>query len=307
MPASNGTLASTRRLVVVGDLLLDREVVGTADRLCPEAPVPVLRERTTHDRPGGAGLAALFAVGTGCFDEVVLVCGIGGDAGAHTLRGLLTDAGVRLAAIPNEGPTVEKVRLRAGDQLLLRLDRGEGGGRLGAVAAEARTALESATAILVSDYGRGVAAHPDLRPLLESGATRAPLVWDPHPKGPAPIPRAALVTPNRGEARGFVRAPTDADADLAERLRRQWEAHAVAVTLAEHGAVLAEAGARSERLAAPYEATGDPCGAGDRFAAEAVAALALGKSTVDAVRAAVDAATTYVADGGGAQLSMRRT
>ncbi|GIJ47055.1 hypothetical protein Val02_39410 [Virgisporangium aliadipatigenens] len=294
-----------RTLVVVGDLLLDREIVGTADRLCPEAPVPVLVERGTHDRPGGAGLAALFAVGTGRFDEVVLVCGLAPDAGGRTLRALLTDAGVRVAPIPYDGSTVEKVRLRAGEQLLLRLDRGESGGRLGNVPGAARAALESAAAILVSDYGRGVAAHPALRPLLAGCAGRVPLVWDPHPKGPAPVPGAALVTPNRAEAAHFLPAASTDDGDgsrngghTAERLRLAWDAQAVAVTLGAEGAVLAGSDLDSaETIPAPYAATGDPCGAGDRFAAEAVSALALGKSTVDAVRAAVDAATDYVAEG----------
>jgi len=326
------------RLVVVGDVLLDREIYGTVDRLCPEAPVPVLAETSVQDRPGGAGLAALFAAAGGStaatgeggaedanWSEVVVVGGFSADAGGRRLRELLGQAGIRVIAVPFSGPTAEKIRMRAGHHLLLRLDRGDGGGQLGPVPGDALAALRSADAILVSDYGRGVAAHPELVVALAGQAARVPVVWDPHPKGRAPVPGIRLATPNRSEAAGFVAAlgstyrrlpgypgrrngnrsggagmdprlaAAGADATL---LRRGWSADAVVVTVAEQGAVLATAGRRLDRVPAPFAARGDACGAGDRFASAAVAALAAGASTVEAVRVAVRAATSFVAAGG---------
>jgi rfaE bifunctional protein kinase chain/domain len=300
-------------VVVVGDVLLDREIEGTADRLCPEAPVPVLSERSVLDRPGGAGLAALFLARD--VAEVVVVAAFSSDESGRRLRELLRRAGIRVIALPLRGPTAEKIRLRAGGHLLLRLDRGDAGGRLGPVPPQAVAALRSASAILVSDYGRGVTTLPELSAALHEQTPRIPVVWDPHPLGAVPIPGLRLVTPNRGEAAGFVRAlpappatgrsapnghpvPDDPAAGDAVRLLRNWAVGAVAVTTGERGAVLAEPGAAPTLVPARFAASGDPCGAGDRFSATALTALAAGMSTVDAIRVAVDAATAYIAAGG---------
>jgi rfaE bifunctional protein kinase chain/domain len=272
-------------LVVVGDVLLDREVIGTVQRLCPEAPVPVLDQTSTVDRPGGAGLAALLAADDGTRD-VVLVGAFGRDEGGERLRELLAAAGVRVAALPLDGTTPEKIRLRSGEHLLMRLDRG-GGGDVGRAPAEALAAIRSAGAVLVSDYGRGVAAQPQLRAALARRADQIPVVWDPHPRGPAPVAGMTLVTPNSAEAD-----------DDAEQLRRRWDAAAVVVTMAARGAVLADGTGPPTLIPAPLRARGDSCGAGDRFASAATGALADGTSTVDAVRVAVTAATAFVAAGG---------
>jgi D-beta-D-heptose 7-phosphate kinase/D-beta-D-heptose 1-phosphate adenosyltransferase len=285
--------------VVVGDVLLDRDIDGTVDRLCPEAPVPVLSERSVHERPGGAGLAAMF-LAQEVPDDVVLVGALSSDPAGQRLRELLHRAGIRVVAGPMRGPTPEKIRLRAGNHLLLRLDRGDGAGQLGPVPPEAVAALRMARAILVSDYGRGVTALPALSAALHEAAGRIPVVWDPHPRGSVPVPGLRLVTPNRAEAAGFVVAlpPVSSNASHAVTLLRQWKAGAVAVTAGEDGAVLAVSGGSPVDVPAPFPANGDPCGAGDRFAATALCSLAAGMSTMDAVRSAVEAATAYVAAGG---------
>jgi bifunctional ADP-heptose synthase (sugar kinase/adenylyltransferase) len=202
--------------VVVGDVLLDREVLGAVERLCPEAPVPVFDETEVLDRPGGAGLAALFtssAAATGpprrthpgrAPREVVLVAAVSADPAGDRIRDLLARAGVRLVEVPLLGPTPEKIRLRAGGHLLMRLDRGSGPAEIGAAPAEAIEAIREAGAILASDYGRGVCAHPQLRAALTERAQCVPLVWDPHPRGGNPVPATRLVTPNRAEAVGFT-------------------------------------------------------------------------------------------------------
>jgi len=190
-------------VVVVGDLLLDREVLGSVDRLCPEAPVPVLKETSVLDRPGGAGLAAVLAAGD---REVVLVAAVSADEAGDRLREIVAAAGVRLVALPLDGPTPEKIRLRAGAHLLLRLDRGDDApATIGRAPADALVALHAAGAILVSDYGRGITAQPQVRMALAERAHRAPVVWDPHPKGEQPVAAARLVTPNGTEAAGFTR------------------------------------------------------------------------------------------------------
>jgi D-beta-D-heptose 7-phosphate kinase/D-beta-D-heptose 1-phosphate adenosyltransferase len=284
-------------LVVVGDTLLDRDVEGRVQRIAPDAPAPVLDEESAADRPGGAGLAAVLATGHGY--DVALITALADDAGGARLSELLTAAGVAVYALPMRGATPEKVRLRAGGQVLLRLDRG-GTGEVPHtdVPDAALDVLGRAKAILVSDYGRGVARHPGLRAAVERSG--APVVWDPHPNGPPPVPGVRLVTPNEAEVRRLSGdaggGSTLATAQRAGHLLRQrWRAGAVAVTIGAKGAILCHAGPTPLVVPTPAEVDGDTCGAGDRFAATAALALAGGALVSEAVQDAVAAATAYVA------------
>jgi D-beta-D-heptose 7-phosphate kinase / D-beta-D-heptose 1-phosphate adenosyltransferase len=286
-------------LVVAGDALLDRDVDGTVERLCPDAPVPVLDERTRRARPGGAALAALLAAGDGI--EVTLVTALGDDAPGRELAALLAAAGVALVDLTLDGSTPEKIRLRADGRPLLRLDRGGGAPR--AAGAAARRTLAGGDALLVADYGRGVAALDAVREAAAAaGRGGRPVVWDPHPNGPAPVVGATLVTPNVSEARRFaaVAAADDLPGALtcAEALTTRWEAQHVCVTCGALGAVLAGRDRPALLLPAAPVAGGDPCGAGDRFASRAAAALAAGDAAPAAAHAAVRASSTFVAAGG---------
>ncbi|MFG2109115.1 PfkB family carbohydrate kinase [Micromonospora chersina] len=288
----------TGPVVVLGDTLLDRDVEGVVNRLCPDSPVPVLEETTHVDRPGGAGLAAVFAAAEGA--EVALVTAVADDAGGARLGTLLTAAGVQLYALPLAGATPEKIRLRARGRVLLRHDRGGPAGDPGEPSEAVLRLIATASAVLVSDYGRGVARHPALRAAL--AATRAPVVWDPHPRGPAAVPGVSLATPNESEARELAKAPPGASRLVtasrgAQALRRRWQAGAVAVTLGGDGALLCHAGSTPLVVPAPA-AEGDTCGAGDRFAAVATLALAGGALVSEAVQEAVAEASAYVAGGG---------
>lgn len=287
------------RLVVVGDTLLDRDIDGTVARLCPDAPVPVLDERVSADRPGGAGLAALLAARQGI--EVALVTALADDAGGARLSQLLTAAGVQLYALPLSGATPEKIRLRARGQVLLRLDRGGAAGVPGQPSEEVLDLFADAAAVLVSDYGRGVARSPALRAALAAAST--PMVWDPHPRGPAAVPGVRLATPNEAEARELAGEAGGASrltvaSRGAQGLRQRWQAGAVAVTLGCDGALLCHAGATPLVVPAPTRADGDTCGAGDQFAVAATVALAHGALVSEAVQEAVAQASAYVAGGG---------
>jgi rfaE bifunctional protein nucleotidyltransferase chain/domain/rfaE bifunctional protein kinase chain/domain len=295
--------ASTGRLVIIGDTLLDRDVDGSVTRIAPDAPAPVLDEAASVDRPGGAGLAALFAAGHGY--DVVLITALADDAGGARLAELLAAAGITVHGLPCTGATAEKVRLRADGRVLLRLDRGGRDGEIPGDPSEAALAeLAGAVAVLVSDYGRGVARQSALRTAL-AGVT-APVVWDPHPRGPAAVAGARLVTPNEGELRGLTGVTAGgrlaAAAQGAVRLRGLWRTGAVAVTLGADGALLSHAAPTPLVVPAPARATGDTCGAGDRFAAAATVALARGALVSEAVREAVAEATGYVAGGGTASV-----
>ncbi|HEY0485117.1 MAG TPA: D-glycero-beta-D-manno-heptose 1-phosphate adenylyltransferase [Mycobacteriales bacterium] len=288
-------------LVVVGDAFLDRDVVGTSDRLCPDAPVPVVDVQHQVDRPGGAALAALVAAADG--REVVLVAALADDGAGARLRELLAGR-VRVVAVPLGGPTPEKIRVRVAGQSLVRLDRGGAPAPVGPPGPEALGAIAGAGAVLVSDYGRGVTAEPGVRRALAAVAARRPVVWDPHPRGREPVAGVRLVTPNAGEAATLSGLPADGlggVAAAAGHLRMRWGAVAVAVTLGARGALLMLG--EPEPLVVPAPDLGrvvDPCGAGDAFAAAAADALAAGEVLSEAVAGAVRRATAFVAAGGAA-------
>lgn len=291
-------------LLVVGDALLDRDVTGTARRLCPDAPAPVLDELTETRRPGGAALAALLAAqGAG---PVLLVAPFGDDPGSAAVRALLPPT-VTVLPLPLDGPIPDKTRYRAGGQTLLRADgpAGQAGPATEAVLA----AIGAAGTLLVSDYGRGVTADPRIRAALAARAAEVPLVWDPHPRGAAPVPGTRLATPNYPEAlaaAGVAEAAGDpADAALirsaasaAGRLLERWPADGIAVTLGHRGALLVHGGPTPLLVPARPVPGADTCGAGDRFAAAVAVALADGALPSEAVTQATSAAADFLAAGG---------
>jgi rfaE bifunctional protein nucleotidyltransferase chain/domain/rfaE bifunctional protein kinase chain/domain len=290
-------------LVVVGDALLDADLSGRAGRLAPDAPVPVLDDLAEVRRPGGAALAAALAARAGA--EVVLVTALADDPDGRALAALVREAGVELVAVPHEGSTTVKRRVRAHGQSLLRLDSGCQGD-FGAVPDAALEALRRAGAVLVSDYGRGLTGLESLRRAVAE--SRAPVVWDPHPRGSVPVPGCHLVTPNRAEAALLAPGPVvgaglAAVADQAAALVTHWQAHAVCVTLGQGGALISHGEASPSVVPAPRVTVTDPCGAGDRFAAAAATALAGGAVTLEAVQEAVAAASAFLADGGAAAYS----
>ncbi|WP_405143417.1 D-glycero-beta-D-manno-heptose 1-phosphate adenylyltransferase [Sphaerisporangium sp. NBC_01403] len=285
-------------IVVVGDSLLDVDIEGDADRLCPDAPVPVVLGRSEHRRPGGAGLAALLAAREGA--EVVLITALGEDSSGQRLRALLSGF-AEVVRLPLRGTTSRKTRVRARGQTLLRIDTGDGRAWRGPEGDRAARALRNAGAVLVSDYGRGTGET--VRHLL-TGLT-VPMVWDPHPSGALPVPGCALVTPSEAEAAVLCARPCADPEPASRQLVRELHAGAVAVTLGMRGAVLSSRGGRTARVPPPAPVIGrDSCGAGDRFAAAAALALRDGASIQDAVTVAVVEATRFVQAGGAAAIRL---
>lgn len=296
-----------RPLLIVGDALLDVDLRGQAERLAPDAPVPVVDGPRRDPRPGGAALAACLATADG--QRVCLVTALGADEASAEVRRLLAGR-VRLVELPLNGTLSTKTRVLASGAPVVRLDSGDG--RAAGPTDEALAAVAGAPAVLVSDYGRGTADV--LRDALAEAAASRPLVWDPHPRGGPPVAGARLVTPSQDEARTLAAALADGGrrtagrqavheagsrqpAEDAARLVRAWGVGSVAVTLGERGALLSH-GDRPLLVSAPWRAPGDSCGAGDRFATAAAGLLADGVLPEAAVQGAVAAATRYVEEGG---------
>lgn len=263
--------------VVVGDGMLDRDLDGRAERLSPDAPVPVVDEVREHTRPGGAGLAAEET------SEVTLVAPFGSDDVSRTLRDLLGPR-VRLVGLPLNGGPPEKTRVRAGGRPLVRIDRAapEDVGEPSAEV-EAEAALVETDAVLVSDHGRDAVVRPRMRELPARAARRVPVMWDPHPRGMEPVPGARLIGPNFGEA-------------LAWCGERDTSPEAVGALLS-HGS-----GALLVFPAVQVEGR-DTCGAGDRFAAAVTARLASGALPSEAIEAGVATAAAFVQRGAASTVS----
>jgi D-beta-D-heptose 7-phosphate kinase/D-beta-D-heptose 1-phosphate adenosyltransferase len=296
-------------LVVVGDSLLDVDLHGTVSRVAPDAPVPVVDCERERHRAGGAGLAAVLAASLAGSD-VVLITALGQDRPGSRLRDLISPH-VQVMALPLDGGTPCKIRVQASGQPVVRLDAGDGQARPGRVGPSVERVLRQAGAVLVADYGRGMAAHPALAAMLSRLTAGTPLVWDPHPAGGRPLPGTRLVTPSQREARRFAAAldrdqngPVGSGSALgsaardAAALSRDWGS-AVAVTLGEGGALLST-GETVPFLAPAQAVVGphDPCGAGDCFAAAAAQVLRSGGLLTEAVTEAVRVATDFVRQGG---------
>jgi rfaE bifunctional protein nucleotidyltransferase chain/domain/rfaE bifunctional protein kinase chain/domain len=291
------------RVVVLGDALLDRDLDGRAERLAPDAPVPVVRDAITTIRPGGASLAALLLQRDGV--EVTLVTALGDDDAGRALTRILFDEGVTVVDLGRDGATTEKVRIRADGHPVVRVDSDGEVARLRSPERAAQC-LGGRIPLLVADYGRGMTADPTVRALVAAHARRAPVVWDPHSLGDPPVAGCCVVTPNRAEA---IAAGGRCDsiagiAAIAADLAAAWHVTAVAVTLGEDGALLGIPGRAPLVVRAPVRASGDPCGAGDRFASAVVAALAAGCVLHEAVQEGVQRATEFVAGGGVSSLAL---
>jgi D-beta-D-heptose 7-phosphate kinase / D-beta-D-heptose 1-phosphate adenosyltransferase len=311
-------------LVVVGDSLLDVDLGGTADRLAPDAPVPVVDCDHESYRAGGAGLAAVLAARR-AGPRVVLITALGADREGARLRTIL-DREVEVLTVPLQGSTPRKIRILARGQSLLRLDAGDGTAAPDPLDPVIERALAGAGAVLVSDYGRGMTAHPGLRERLGRLRRDVPVVWDPHPRGAQPVPGVRLATPNAAEARCFAAALTgpgregqgqgwptvsaevsQAAAD-ATALVRTWGASAVSVTMGQHGALLSVGEAMpfmAPVAAVQSSSAADTCGAGDCFAVTAAGVLRKGGVLTEAVVEAVRAAGEFIGQGGASRAAAR--
>ncbi|MFI2566143.1 D-glycero-beta-D-manno-heptose 1-phosphate adenylyltransferase [Paenarthrobacter sp. NPDC018779] len=291
------------KVTVVGDLLLDVDINGTATRLSPDAPVPVVDVAGIRHRAGGAGLVATLLKRDG--HDVTLVTAVSDDDGARHLRRALS--GVRLLTGDPLAPTPTKTRVRSGSHAVVRFDEGCAAAPRPDCTAGMRLAIESAEAIVVADYGRGITFNQDIRAALAAAAHRVPVVWDPHPSGSEPVVGVAVVTPNSAEAAAVAKAAglghaSPDSAEAGKQLLEHWHSKAVLVTKGEAGAVLVEASGEAAGIPAPRTSVEDPCGAGDRLAGSLAVYLGSGLGLRDAATRAVADASAFLGGGGAASL-----
>ena len=283
-----------RRVAVVGDVMLDRYMTGQAQRLSPEAPIPVLDVLDEHEIPGGAANVAMKVADLGSTCRLVGL--VGADDPADALRRQLATCGRivdGLVADPDRATTI-KTRFIAQNQQLLRVDRerraAPSNRTLSRLAEAARRAAAEADAVILEDYGKGVLG-PEVIHAALAGAriSGAPVVIDPNGRDYRRYAGATVLTPNLREAEIAAELPITDDATLvraAERLVRQTDGAMIAVTREAAGISLFRAGhdrsIEHTHIPTAPVAVFDVTGAGDAVAASLAIALASGIEPAEA-------------------------
>lgn len=297
------------RILVIGDVMLDRSIWGDVDRISPEAPVPVLRSVRTTSAPGGAANVAMNLVGLGV--KVAQSGFWGDDADMHELRGLLTGAGVDTAGmLLSTHSTISKTRVVSRNQQLLRIDveqvdpHAEADHQ--ALLSRCLQQLPACHAVILSDYAKGVLS-PGLCQAVIDAARRAkiPVLVDPKGRDFEKYAGATTICPNLQElslVTGIDRRNLPSLLDAAQQLVAQLNIDYMTVTMSEKGIRILY---RDASFHSPTRAREvyDVTGAGDTVIATLAASLAGGLGPEAAVNLANIAAGIVVAKSGTAPIA----
>jgi D-beta-D-heptose 7-phosphate kinase/D-beta-D-heptose 1-phosphate adenosyltransferase len=304
--------AAQARVLVIGDVMLDRYVEGSVERISPEAPVPVLRHRKAREMLGGAGnVAANLASLGGAVDIVGL---IGRDPDGDKVRQFLGDWGVAgegLVASPKR-PTSVKTRYLAQGQQVLRHDWEDASDaseeEAAALLAAYRGRLAAADIVVLSDYGKGAACRAVAAAVIEAArAAGKRVLVDPKNQDYRVYAGASAVTPNRkelAEASGMV-VRDDASVEAAcARLIAECGLEAVLATRSEDGLSVIRAGAPPVHIPTQAREVFDVSGAGDTVVAALALGLASGLDWPQAAAFANEAGGVVVGKRGTAQVTL---
>ncbi len=301
--------ASEKRILVVGDLMMDRFVYGTVSRISPEAPVPVVH--VTHEKamPGGACNVAsnLLALGGGAAMAGI----VGKDRIGEELKEQLSAAGVALSAVIEHGthPTCVKTRVVAEQQQVVRVDREQyltiSAAEMDAFCAQIEKEITEADGVIIEDYGKGSVQQPVVDTVL-AAADKAgiPVGYDPKDGHILKMEGVTVVTPNRKEAFGSAGAAEGKPADnpledgplleVGRTLQSMWKARHTLITLGPHGMLLCGEEQPPQHIPTRAREVFDVSGAGDTVIATYVLALACGASFLEAAELANFAAGVVV-------------
>ena len=286
---------SAVRLLIVGDVMLDRYWFGEVSRISPEAPVPVVKIERSEERPGGAANVARNAAALGA--QVSLLALIGNDEPGETLRRLMIEGGIDASLHVDEAVTTTvKLRVIGRQQQLLRIDfeTTPSHEALRAKLSEFEQRLPACDAVVFSDYGKGGLTHISEMIALARAAGKIVLV-DPKGDDYSNYAGATIITPNRSEMREVVGRWKD-DAELerkASALRNELSLEALLVTRSEEGMTLFHAGGSIHEKAVAREVF-DVSGAGDTVIATLAVMLAHGADWARAIHVANVAAGVVV-------------
>ena len=272
------------RVLVVGDVMLDRYWYGAVDRISPEAPVPVVRISREENRLGGCANVAYNVVSLGA--QAALLSVVGDDEASHLLEGLLAQTGIA----PHLGrdallKTTVKLRVIGRQQQLLRVDF-ENTPQNEVLASQTdrfHDLLPDNDVVLFSDYGKGGLTHV-AQMIASARALGKPVMIDPKGSDYSRYAGASCITPNRAELQQVIGAWSD-EADLTAKvqaLRERLQLDSVLLTRSEEGMTLFDAHGQVS-IAAQAREVFDVTGAGDTVIATMAALVAAGLSLREAM------------------------
>ncbi len=273
------------RILVLGDVMLDRYWHGATSRISPEAPVPVVRVEDIADSPGGAANVALNIAALGAACSLSGLVGV--DREGEILNTALQSAGIHCDFLAIEGkPTITKLRVMSRHQQLIRLDFEERFSLSEATGLRDKLAalLKDQDLVILSDYLKG--ALGDVTQLIsEIRKVGIPILIDPKGSDFSRYKGASILTPNLHEFETIV-GVCDTEEILvskAQQLITELELQALLVTRGEHGMTLIRPGQQELHFPARSRDVFDVTGAGDTVISVLGAALAAGKPLPEAV------------------------
>ena len=298
-----------RRIVVIGDAMLDIYLIGDVERISPEAPVPVV---AVHDRRYAMGGAANVAANVAAIGaDVTLVAAVGDDSRGEQLRTELAAVGIRDDGVISvaDRPTTSKTRVVARNQQLVRIDEEEASLMDGEAHNDLLHRLKQVTkntdAVLLEDYNKGILTPDIIRESIALARKRGvPTVVDPKYKNFFEYKGATVFKPNRRELEAALGSAVDLEhADTLPAVMAKLEVDNLLLTLGPQGMALLDHNGAITRMPTQAREVYDVSGAGDTVTAWVGTALAAGATVVEAAELANYAAGIEVAKAGVAVVS----
>lgn len=293
------------KILVAGDIMLDRYWSGPASRISPEAPVPIVKVNCVEERPGGAGNVAFNLAMLGCYVELLGI--IGKDEAASVLSSSLKAAGICCEFLEHENqPTITKLRVLSQHQQLLRLDfESSIKPDENIIAQKFDLMLKKADVCILSDYGKGMLTYPQTL-IKKARKNNVPVIVDPKGTDFERYRHATLLTPNLAEFKAVV-GHCDDEKTLVSKgqlLREKLSLEALLITRSEHGMTLLREGHPELHVPTQAKEVYDVTGAGDTVIATMAAAIAAGQSLQQATILANIAAGIVVSKVGTATINL---
>lgn len=292
------------RVLVVGDVMLDRYYYGSTERISPEAPVPVVHVKTIQDRAGGAGNVALNIISLA--GETGICAMVGQDEPAHILKNFLSEQSIHSHLIETHLPTITKLRVLSQKQQLLRLDFEEGFAQVneGVLYCHVEAVLNNYNVMVLSDYGKGTLHDVQKLIQLANNQNIATLV-DPKGDDFSIYQGATLITPNLKEFEAVVGKCHSEDELVAKanQLIADCNLGGLLITRSEEGMTLVLNDGEVTTIPTVAKEVFDVTGAGDTVIAVMAMAVSCGYDYISAMRLANAAAGVVVGKVGTATLN----
>lgn len=301
-------------VLVVGDIMLDRFVYGSVERISPESPVPVLSVTREDSMLGGAGNALANIVGLGAKGYVLSV--IGDDDDGQMIKQKAEKLGLDISGlvVDHTRPTTVKTRYLSGHQQILRTDFEKKTKIPDALAQEvikkARSLIQNVQAVILSDYGKGFLRRDVIAAIIDIAKTEnVPVIVDPKGQDFSIYKGASAITPNKKELSEATKAhPVDTNEDIIEaahEIMNTCDIQTIIATRSKDGISIVQKNEKPVHLRTENIEVFDVSGAGDTVIATIAAALAAGANMVEAAALANIAGSIVVAKVGTAPIRVQ--